>query len=179
MNLTRSLRVIHRDLGFLMVGISLIYGISGIFLNHLGGKDPAFHTESKTIRFPADLTETELLTTWQTEKELPSLKRIIRIDESHLRLFLDGGVGVYNAADGYLDYEKYKKRALIYWINRLHYNKVKGWSPVADFYAVSLIVLAITGLFIVKGKRGLSGSGKWYLLIGILIPVLFGLFFLS
>ncbi|MDR2805464.1 MAG: PepSY-associated TM helix domain-containing protein [Dysgonamonadaceae bacterium] len=178
MNFTRSLRAIHRDLGFLVVGVSLVYGISGIFLNHLGEKDPAFRTEEKTLQLPAYLSETELSTTWSAGKNLPPLKRILRIDEDHLRLFLDGGAGVYNSANGQLDYETHKKNVLIYWINRLHYNKVKGWSPIADFFAVSLILLAITGLFLVKGKKSLSGSGKWFLLAGILIPVLFGIFFM-
>jgi hypothetical protein len=63
-------------------------------------------------------------------------------------------------------------------MNRLHYNKVKGWTPIADFYAGALILLAITGLFIVKGKKGIAGTGKWYLIIGILIPVLYGIIFL-
>ena len=176
--LIRWLRIIHRDLGFFVVGMTLIYGISGILLNHLDGKDPAFHTEKKLVQLPTHLTQDELTHLWQTNPELPTLKRIIRIDESYSRLFLDGGVGVYNAADGKLDYEKHKKRPLIYWINRLHYNKVKGWSPVADFYAGALILLAITGLFLVKGKRSLAGTGKWYLIVGILIPVFFGIFLL-
>ena len=178
MVLKRILRVVHRDLGFFVVGITLVYAISGILLNHMDGKDPAFYTEAKTIQLPANLTETGLSDVWLTDKKLPALKKVLRIDENRLRLFLDGGIGVYNALDGSLHYEKNEKRALIYWINRLHYNKVKGWSPVADFYAGSLILLAITGLFIVKGKNGLAGSGKWYLLIGILIPILYGLFFL-
>jgi hypothetical protein len=178
MNFVRSLRVIHRDLGFLVVGMSLVYGISGIFLNHLGEKDPAFRTEQKTLRWPAGLTIAELSTTWSDNSSLPPLKRVMPVDENHFRLFLEGGAGVYNSTDGTLDYETYKRNALIYWINRLHYNKVKNWSPVADFFAVSLILLAITGLFLVKGKKGLAGSGKWYLLIGLFIPVLFGVFFL-
>jgi hypothetical protein len=89
---------------------------------------------------------------------------------------LEGGIGVYNSADGRLDYEKHTKRAFVYWINRLHYNKIKGWSPVADFFAVSLLFLAVSGLFIVKGKKGLTGTGKWYLIVGLLIPVLYILF---
>jgi len=178
MNFSRSLRIIHRDLGFFVVGMTLVYAISGIILNHLGGSDPAFHTEKKTIQLPANLTETELSTAWHADQNLPSLKRIMRMDESRSRLFLEGGIGVYNSSDGSLYYEKHTKRVLIHWINRLHYNKVKGWSPVADFFAGSLILLAVTGLFIVKGKRGLAGSGKWYLIIGILIPVLFGILFL-
>jgi uncharacterized membrane protein YhdT len=44
---------------------------------------------------------------------------------------------------------------------------------MADFFAASLIFLALSGLFIVKGKRGLAGSGKWYLIAGILAPVIY------
>ena len=178
MKLRRFIRIIHRDLGFFMVGITLVYAISGIILNHLGTSDPAFRTEKKTIQFPANLTETELTAAWNADKNLPPMKRIMRIDNSQLRLFLDGGIGIYHVSDGSLSYEKHTKRVLVHWMNRLHYNKVKGWSPVADFFAGSLILLAITGLFMVKGKKGLAGSGKWYLIIGILIPILFGIFFL-
>ena len=178
MNFRRILRIIHRDLGFFVVGITLVYGISGILLNHLGKNDPAFRTEAKTIQLQANLTEPELLEIWRTDNNLPPLKRIMRIDENRSRLFIEGGQGVYNSIDGSLFYEKHEKRVLIYWINRLHYNKVKGWSPVADFFAGSLILLAITGLFMIKGKKGIAGSGKWYLLIGLLVPILFGILFL-
>jgi len=179
MKLTRLLRVIHRDLGFFVVGISLIYGISGILLNHLDTRNPAFKTEVKTIQLPENLTESDLSVAWQTDKTLPPLKRIMRMDENRLRVFLEGGIGIYQSSTGSLNFEVHKKRDLIYWINRLHYNKVKGWSPVADFYAGALIFLAVSGIFIVKGKRSIAGSGKWYLLAGILIPVLYGILFLS
>ena len=43
-SLSYWLRVIHRDLGFLMVGLCLVYGVSGFLLNHMDGKDPAFKT---------------------------------------------------------------------------------------------------------------------------------------
>jgi uncharacterized membrane protein YhdT len=36
--------------------------------------------------------------------------------------------------------------------------------------------LAVSGLFIVKGKKGIAGSGKWYLLAGLLIPLLYVIF---
>ena len=175
MKLMRLLRIIHRDLGFFTVGFTLVYAVSGIILNHLSNKDPAFRIEAKTVQLSANLTESELTDAWLADKNLPVLKKVIRIDESRLRLFIKGGTGVYQSSTGSLYYEKHEKRVLIYWINRLHYNKVKGWSPVADFFAGSLILLAITGLFMVKGKRGIAGSGKWYLLVGILIPILFGI----
>jgi hypothetical protein len=179
MKIVRLLRIIHRDLGFFLVGITLIYAVSGIILNHLGKSDPAFRTEEKVVQLPAGLTEKELSAAWEADKQLPALNRIMRMDENRLRLFLNGGLGVYNTSDGSVIYERHVKRVLIYWINHLHYNKVKGWSVVADCFAGALILLALTGLFIVKGKRGLAGSGKWYLLIGILIPILYCLFFIK
>jgi hypothetical protein len=173
MKVMHWLRVIHRDLGFLVVGISLVYGISGIFLNHMDGKDPAFRTEEGSVLLPARLTQEALASAWNGNRDLPPLKKIFPIDETHSRLMLEGGIGVYNAADGRADYEKHEKRHFVYWVNRLHYNKVNGWSPVADIFAVSLIFLAVSGLFIVRGKRGLAGSGKWFLLAGLLIPALY------
>ena len=176
--LIRLLRVVHRDLGFFLVGMTIVYGISGILLNHIDGKDPAFRTEKKRIQMLVDLTEEELEQVWRDNNELPGLKRIMRSDGQYMRVFLEGGTGMYNSNDGFLEYEVHKKRPLVFWINRLHYNKVKGWRPVADFYAGALILLAITGLFIVKGKRSIAGTGKWYFIVGIIIPVIYGLLFL-
>jgi len=173
--LIRFLRIVHRDLGFFVVGMTLVYCISGILLNHMDGKDPAFRTEKKNIQLPTNLSEDELTHLWQADKDLPNLKRIFRMDESYLRLFLDGGTGVYNATDGYLNYEIHKKKPLVFWINRLHYNKVKWWRPIADFYAGALILLAISGLLIVKGKRSIDSTEKRYLIVGILIPIIYRL----
>jgi hypothetical protein len=173
MKITRWLRIIHRDLGFLVVGVSLVYGLSGIYLNHINGKDPAYRTEAGSVQLPLNLSGEALAEAWKAQQNLPPLKKVMPVDELHFRLMLDGGIGVYNSADGQVDYEKYTKKAFVYWINRLHYNKVKGWSPVADFFAVSLLFLAVSGLFIVKGKKGLAGSGKWFLLAGLLIPLLY------
>jgi len=53
----------------------------------------------------------------------------------------------------------------------LHLNHLKGvWTWVADAFAVLLIMLAATGLFILKGKNGLGGRGKWFVTAGLLLP---------
>ena len=160
--MSRWLRVIHRDLGFLMVGVCLVYGISGFLLNHMDGKDPAFRTQEETLHLDKGLSHEELSVIWN-DKGLPELKKIMTIDEEHARLMLNGGVGVYNSETGTVDYG-------------LHYNRLRGWNIMADLFAFSLIFFALSGLFIVKGKKGMAGTGKWYLLAGILIPVLYVLF---
>ncbi len=58
----------------------------------------------------------------------------------------------------------------------MHYNRVSGWSFIGDFFAVSLVFFAASGLFMVKGKSGLAGRGKWYLVLGVLIPFIFVVF---
>ena len=36
---------------------------------------------------------------------------------------------------------------------------------------IALMVLAITGMTMMKGDRGLGGRGKWFVLAGLAIPV--------
>ncbi len=167
------IRVIHRDLGFLAVGLCLVYGISGYLLNHMNGKDPAFKTEERTLKLGSGLTAETLPLQWNNRQDVPALKKVMPIDEEHFRLLLDGGIGVYHSVTGMVDYEKHRKNEFIYQINKLHYNKAEGWSPVADFFVASLLFLAISGLFMVKGKKGIAGRGKWYLIAGLLIPVIY------
>ena len=44
---------------------------------------------------------------------------------------------------------------------------------MADIFAVVLIVFALSGMFMVPGKKGITGRGKWLIVIVIVIPFLF------
>jgi hypothetical protein len=153
-----------------MVGVSLIYAVSGILLNHLkDGDDPAYRIYRRQHTFAKGLSGEQLNAAWNAQPNLPQLRKILD-DEGGYRVMLRGGTGLYNPQTGTADYEVSRRRTLIYWINRLHYNKVNGWSPMADFFAVALIFFALSGLLMVKGKRGVAGRGKWYVLLGMAIP---------
>lgn len=166
-------RLIHRNVGFLMVGICLIYAVSGIILNHPTGDDPAFRTEENAVQLEPGLGRETLAALWNSREGLPVLRKVLPADNEHLRLMLEGGIGVYSIVNGTAEYETYTRRPLIFWINKLHYNKVKGWTLMADLFAGALILFALTGMIMVRGRNGLSGPGKWYLLIGLLIPILY------
>jgi uncharacterized membrane protein YhdT len=43
----------------------------------------------------------------------------------------------------------------------------------ADIHAVVLLILAVMGLFVLKGKKGITGRGAWLTGAGILAPVIF------
>ncbi len=170
------LRIIHRDLGYLLVGITLIYGISGYLLNHMDGKDPAYESVDVHLQFAPELSKAQLQQQWETNEDLPQLKRVLKAEEGFYRILLNGGIGVYNVANGDIDYEFHKQKPVIYYINKFHYNKTKGWTPVADFFAFSLIFLAVSGMFMIPKKKGLAGRGKWFVLAGIAIPILYIIF---
>ena len=57
-------------------------------------------------------------------------------------------------------------------MNFLHLNHPKGmWTWVADVYAVLLLLMAVTGMFVLKGRQGLAGRGKWFILGGLIVPL--------
>ena len=45
--LRRWSRILHRDIGYFFIGASLIYGISGIALNHLNDWNPNYSVNLK------------------------------------------------------------------------------------------------------------------------------------
>ena len=56
--------------------------------------------------------------------------------------------------------------------NWLHYNRgKKAWKYVADVYAVMLLYLAISGIFMIKGRLGLKWRGAMLVSAGIAIPL--------
>jgi len=47
------------------------------------------------------------------------------------------------------------------------------WTWVADVYAFLLLFMAVTGMFVLKGRQGLAGRGKWFILAGLVVPLAF------
>ena len=127
-SLSYWLRVLHRDLGYLMVGVCLIYAVSGILLNHMNGKDPAFRTTEAAVQLEKGMQAEELLAAWNRQEDLPPVKRVLSIDESHHRLMLEGGVGVYDAASGCVGtMDDHPPSALLYILPIIQFES-KFWS---------------------------------------------------
>ena len=98
--------------------------------------------------------------------------------ENQLKIFIKGGSSlVINLTNGEAVYEQVRKRPVISAFNRLHYNPGRWWTVFSDIFALSLLIITITGLILVKGKKGIGGRGGIELLVGILFPLLFLLFF--
>ena len=58
----------------------------------------------------------------------------------------------------------------------MHLNTGKApWTGIADAYGGILIVLASTGIFLVKGRKGLQGRGGVVMAAGVLLPIIYAL----
>jgi uncharacterized protein len=72
-----------------------------------------------------------------------------------------------------------RNRPVFRQFNFLHYNNPKRlWTWFSDIFAGAMIIIAITGLFVIKGPKSISGRGLYYMLAGIVVPlILFLIYF--
>lgn len=167
----RFLRNWHRDLGYFTVAITLVYGLSGIFLTHKNSFPVITITETYSS-LPLDLSIGSFSKKWEEKHpKLPLTKCFIK--ENKVQFYYKGGKGTYNAKDGKVAIENYKKHSLIAFVNSLHFNQAKGWKYFADFFSGTLIFLAISGLFMVKGKNGFKKRGIWIMISGMILVFIF------
>ncbi len=170
-------RAIHRDLGYFFFAMSVIYGLSGIAINHIGDWNPNYVVTNKMVDFgkPVDrnLTKTQLIEFLAKYDEADNYKKHYFPNASMLKVFLDGGSVLIDTETGRGEIEKIKRRPVFHAVNYLHYNPKNWWVWFSDAYAIALVLLAVSGLFILRGKNGITRRGAWLTIAGILIPVLF------
>lgn len=182
MNWRKLNRRIHQDLGYFFVGLTLIYAISGIALNHLHHWNPDLSIEkfsgsyTKTIDF--DNNQMEAATLLISEIELNySPKSVISRGQDTYRIFLDLGKGNtgsidVNAKDKTFNLQTQKQRPFFKTLNLMHRNNAKQlWTWISDIFAFGLIILSITGLIIMRGKYGFKRYGIWIVATGLIIPL--------
>jgi uncharacterized protein len=179
----RWLRAIHRDLGYILTGLTVIYSVSGIAVNHANDWNPNYIIEKKTSILKLDdrekiSTQTIVNAIMIKAGENEILKNGFRPDSNSIKIFTDKHNITYDLASEELTKEDIKARPFLKESNYLHLNTPKKiWTYVADAFAVGLIFLAVSGLFLVKGKNGMKWRGTWLTIAGILIPILFLLFY--
>ncbi|MCF8243207.1 MAG: PepSY-associated TM helix domain-containing protein [Melioribacteraceae bacterium] len=179
MNWRYWIKVIHRDLGYIAFGLTIIYSISGIAVNHVSDWNPNYIIEidSLKIKPASDSTLTndlmrDYLISQINEKD--SLINSFRSGPLSMDLFYDKKTYSADLLTGNVSLEIVKNRTVIRETNFLHLNNPKkAWTYVADAFAIILIILALTGLFILKGKKGIAGRGKWLTMLGFVIPIVF------
>ena len=190
----RRLITLHRDIGYLCVGLTLVYAISGIAVNHKHHWNYSFSVEHRSdqVGSPASLLDLPERGASPAETARRHTKQLVAAITSRTgrtslphnafwrgpdRLSLFFGQGAQDVMDyvpsmGTVEHWQRKPRPVFRELNFLHLNEPGLiWTWVADLYAVGLVFLGLSGIFLVKGRYGLRGRGGVLLAVGILIPL--------
>ena len=169
------LRAFHRDLGYLAVGLTIIYALSGLAVNHIADWDPNFANYERTYQVEAPLPGDEQEAAQVVLTELGVTEEPVDVyspADGELEITLENSTLFVATQTGKVYEEGQKERFFLRAANWLHLNRgKKAWTYFADGYAGLLLFLAISGLFMLPGRKGLLGRGAVFVLLGIAIPV--------
>jgi uncharacterized protein len=181
-NWRRLNNILHRDIGYLAVGLSIVYGVSGVAVNHKADWNPSYRV-AKTARTiePIQASDRDAIVREALEKlgidQTP--RNAFRPNPETLQLFFRQATYSIDLPSGAVVVEAASARPVLFEFNQLHLNTPKRlWTVVADLYAVALIMLAVTGMFVLKGRTGITGRGAWLTAIGVLLPAAYWVYYL-
>lgn len=169
------LRAVHRDIGYLAVGLTIIYALSGLAINHVEDWDPNFKQIQQThqlepLPFDEDIATERVL----TGLGITSTPRSADLVGDRLEILFDNRSLVADLATGEVYDDRQEPRFLLRVANWLHYNRGKAaWTYIADIYAILLLYLAISGIFMLKGRLGIRGRGAILIAAGAAVPILY------
>ncbi|MCK5134654.1 MAG: PepSY-associated TM helix domain-containing protein [Bacteroidales bacterium] len=169
-SLRQWLRELHRDIGYFAVGMSLVYALSGFFLSHKN-VFTATRTESAELSLATGMDLSEFRETMDSESDVDLTHS--RLKGEYISFYFEGGEGDYHVPTGRVQYERYFRRGLMLFINQLHLNQRKGWVAVADVFSFLLVFLALSGLVMVRGRKGFLTRGIWFMLLGFILILIF------
>ncbi len=167
--------IIHRDFGYFFAGLTIIYAVSGIAVNHMSDWNPSYIIKRKTINLEYDSINDKNIRKILKKLNIEDKKyKKVQTDVNLTQIFLKDKTISINTKSKKINFESVQKRTVFYSFNKLHLNHLKGfWTYFADFYAFVLILLSITGFFVLKGKNGLKWRGAILGALGLVIPLIF------
>jgi uncharacterized protein len=170
-------RGLHRDIGYLCIGLTLVYALSGIAVNHLRDWNPNYKVVRTAAQIaPTDfrgvLSEAMVLDLLRQLGERATYDNIFQPDPESLMVFVEGRVIEFHLPSGTVEYERVAPRFFWHPLNFIHLNHPKkAWTWIADLYAVGLILLSLTGLLLLPRGR-LRPRCLVLAALGLLLPFL-------
>lgn len=173
-------RSLHRDIGYFCVGLIIIFSVSGIALNHKNDWNPNY--QIKQYKIPTSLqtwlldNDKQLISLLlQTSQVTEKVKASYWASPKQFKLFFENGSNLsLNLSNQEITYEHITPRHVFQAFNRLHLNEIKkSWVIFSDIFALLLIFLAVSGLFMVKGKNSPWGIRLLLIISGMALPTVF------
>ncbi len=170
-------RTLHRDIGYFYVGLIIAFSISGIALNHRTDFDPQEYTvKTEEIQLQLPKEETSITETF-FKKQLSTITdatyRGYRKRGEQYRIYLKDAFASINSKTGKGEIEYVKTIPVLGQMTILHKTTNVWWIWFSDIFGIAMLVIAITGMCITKGKYSFKKRGWWLATIGLLFPFIF------
>jgi len=173
--------LLHRYLGYFFLGTTVIYAISGLAVNHMEDWNPNYIVERQQVDVAPladdeDLSESEALQIFQSlglkQGQSFNPNNVFYPDENLVEILLSSNEKIrINTSTWRAEHEQVKRRPFLHLFNFLHLNSAKkAWTLYADLYAIALLLIALTGLFMKKGRKGLWGEAGLWIAAGLALP---------
>lgn len=168
-------RVLHRDLGYFFFGATVVYAISGIALNHRNDWNPSYSLDRSEVQLAADWhgerlsrdSAVDWLARWGIQGHY---QNHYQPADGEWKIFFKNGSVTVSEEKRLVVIERLERRPLLHTFNKLHYNPGKWWTWFADIFSGALILIAVSGLFLLRGKNGITRRGGILVAAGIFIP---------
>lgn len=172
----------HRDLGYFFLGLIIAFAFSGIFLNHRQVWNPrryTFDTREITVTpISKDLINDEYVKQLSDRLNIVDAVRRFQVSENTLRINYTNHETEIDLTNGKGKITIYKTTPLLGQMTKLHIDTSQWWIYYSDIFGVAMLTIAITGMFIERGKNSFRSRGWKLALAGIVFPLVF-LFLLS
>ncbi len=170
------LRALHRDFGYVAVGLTLIYALSGLAVNHIADWDPNFENYERefvvSAALPLDDDEAAAKIVQDQAGIVGEPVDVYRVTDDLLEITFDDRTLHVTLGAGKVYEEGQEPRFFLRAANWLHLNRGKqAWTWFADGYAIVLVLLATSGMFMIPGRKGLMGRGAVLVGLGVAIPL--------
>ena len=181
MNLTA--RNTHRDIAYFYVGLIISFALSGIFLNHRQSWHPRRYAYAKReITIAAPIQKDSINEVWvkafAEEQKIEDHVRRFTAENNQLRISFEKNDVMVDLQTGKGRIETYTTTPLLGQMTQLHQDTSKWWIYYSDVFGGAMLTIALTGMFIEKGRLSFKSRGWKLSLAGIIFPLIF-LFLLS
>jgi hypothetical protein len=177
-----KLRNLHRDLGYFYIGLIVSFAISGLMMNHREFWHPEKYT-TQTKAVEVQLPEESAL----NEDFAKDLGKKLGIEDKMRRQMLRKGTYKISFVNHDVEIDvktgkgeivSFFKTPIISQTMTLHKTTSNFWIYYSDIFALSLIIIALTGTIMIKaGKFSWKNRGWKLAVAGVVFPLLFLLLF--
>jgi len=175
-------RNIHRDFAYFYLGLIISFSLSGIFLNHRRAWHPMrYQYASQEISLDKTVTAEQVddafIEAFSEEFSINDQIRRYAVDENNnLRITYADHDAEVDLTSGKGKIGEYRQTPLLGQMTELHVTTNNWWIYYSDVFGAAMLTIAITGMFISKGKMSFKRRGWKLALAGILFPLAFLLF---